>query len=162
MTATERRLVLIRHAKSDWSDGLADVERPLADRGHRDAPAVGRWLRDHVGRIDLVLCSAAVRARQTWELAAAELDPPPRLVVDERLYGAPADDLLAAVRELPAEVASAALVGHNPGLQDLATLLTGKPVELKTAAVAVLGWPGGWPAVGPGTAALDAQAQPRG
>lgn len=160
---TTRRLVLVRHAKSDWPDGVPDVGRALADRGRRDAPALGRWLRDEVPPLDLVLCSAAVRARQTWELAAAELDPAPRLIVTERLYGASAGDLLAVVYDLPDEAACAALVGHNPGLEDLAGLLSGtEVVSLKTAAVAVLRWSGAWAAAVPGSTTLDTHAEPRG
>jgi len=157
-----RRLVVIRHAKSDWAESGPDIDRPLAERGRRDAPAVGRWLRDHVDRLDLVLCSPAVRARQTWELAAAELDPAPRLRVDDRIYAARLDDLLAAVGELPDEVAAAAVVGHNPGLQDLCALLSGEPAELKTAAVTVLGWGGDWADAGPGVGTVEARARPRG
>lgn len=159
---TTRRLALVRHAKSDWPDGVPDADRALADRGRRDAPAVGRWLRDELPPLDLVLCSAAARARQTWELAAAELDPAPRLVVSQRLYGAPAGDLIAVVHDLPDEAACVALVGHNPGLEDLAGLLSGTVVSLKTASVAVLRWTGGWPAAGPAAGTLDAHAQPRG
>ncbi|WP_431044796.1 SixA phosphatase family protein [Streptomyces sp. P1-3] len=73
--ADVRWLVLLRHAKSAWPDGVDDQERPLAPRGRRDAPAAGRWLRD-VGRVpDLAICSPARRTRETWELAARELGP---------------------------------------------------------------------------------------
>jgi phosphohistidine phosphatase len=165
MAAPPRRLVIVRHAKSDWSDGGPDADRPLAERGRRDAPAIGRWLVDRadlVGPIDLVLCSPAVRARQTWELAAAQLEPAPPVRDDERLYDASATDLLAIVRELPADVDTAAVVGHNPALTDLVRLLSGEPVELKTAAVAVLRWPGSWADAAPRVAELAVRAKPRG
>lgn len=162
MAATHRRLVIVRHAKSDWTDGGPDADRPLAARGRADAPALGRWLGDQVGRIDLVLCSPAVRARQTWQLAAAELDPVPPVRQDERLYGAGAAELLAIIRDLPAAAGTALLVGHNPGLADLVRLLSGEPVELKTAAVAVLRWPGTWSDAAPRTAELAGRAKPRG
>jgi phosphohistidine phosphatase SixA len=67
-----RRLVLLRHAKSDWPD-VADQDRPLAKRGRRDAPAVGRWLGQSGYAPDAVICSTALRARETWELASAGL-----------------------------------------------------------------------------------------
>ena len=67
-----RRLVLLRHAKSDWPDDVPDHERPLARRGRRDAPAAGRWLRKSGYVPDLVLCSTARRARETWQLAEEE------------------------------------------------------------------------------------------
>jgi phosphohistidine phosphatase len=160
--AARRTLVILRHAKSDWPDGVPDERRPLAKRGQRNAPAAGRWLRNQVGRIDLAVCSPAVRARQTWELAAAELSPAPRVVEDERVYAAPADALLSVVQGLPDEVATAVLVGHNPGLQDLVELLSGEACELKTSAIAVLSWSGAWLDAGPQVAALDAHARPRG
>jgi len=154
--------VILRHAKSDWPDGVPDERRPLAKRGQRNAPAAGRWLRDQVGRIDLAVCSPAVRARQTWELAGAELSPAPRVVEDERVYAAPADALLGVVQGLPDDAATAVLVGHNPGLQDLVELLSGEVRELKTSAIAVLSWAGTWLDAGPRVAALDAHARPRG
>ena len=70
----ERTLILLRHAKSDWSGMEADIRRPLAQRGRRQAPEAGRWLGANVDNIDLVVLSPATRAQQTWELVAAELD----------------------------------------------------------------------------------------
>jgi phosphohistidine phosphatase len=160
--ADRRTLVILRHAKSEWPDGVPDDRRPLAKRGQRNAPAAGRWLRDQVGRVDLAVCSPAVRARQTWELAGAELSPAPRLVEDERVYAAPVDTLLSVVQEFPDDAATAVLVGHNPGLQDLVELLSGEVCELKTSALAVLSWPGTWLDAGPRVAALDAHARPHG
>jgi phosphohistidine phosphatase len=161
VAAPYRRLVVVRHAKSDWPDGVPDLDRPLAARGRGDAAVLGRWLGAEVGPIDLVLCSPAVRARQTWELVAAELDPAPAVRADERLYDASAADLLAIVRDLPAGVQTAALVGHNPAMSDLAGQLSGESFELKTAAVAVLRWPGTWADAAPGAAELAARARPR-
>ena len=86
--------MILRHAKSAWPDGVPDQKRPLAKRGRRDAPAAGRWLRDHVVRLDAVVCSPAERARQTWALVAAELDQPPAVKFDDRIYRAPPAALL--------------------------------------------------------------------
>src|SRR5205823_8757317 len=157
----QRTLVLVRHAKSDWPEGVPDDQRPLAPRGRRNSPAIGRWLRDHVGRIELAVCSPALRARQTWDLAAAELSPPPPVTADERVYAASADTLRSVVQDLPEDTATAALVGHNPGLQDLVELLSGELCELKTAAVAVLAWNGSWLDAEPGVAKLNAHATVR-
>src|SRR5438067_13086796 len=101
--AGPRTLVVFRHAKSAWPEDIPDAQRPLAERGRRDAPAAGRWLRKHVGQIDLVVCSPAVRARQTWELAVDKLkaEPPPAVREDERVYAASAVTLLEVSRELP-------------------------------------------------------------
>ena len=79
MSTSDRTLLLLRHAKSDYPDDVADHERPLAPRGVRDAPHTGTWLAD-AGRVpDLVLCSDALRTRQTYELVAADWDPPPEV-----------------------------------------------------------------------------------
>lgn len=144
MPPVQRHLVLVRHAKSAWPSGVPDLQRPLAERGRRDAVAVGRWLRDHGLRPDGTVCSPAERARQTWTRVATELDDPPVAHYDERVYDATAGRLLALVHELPADIGTALLIGHNPDLEELATLLTGRRVEMKTSAVAVVTWPGQW------------------
>lgn len=139
-----RTLVVVRHAKSDWSGGLLDDERPLAERGRRDAPAIGTWLAGQVGRIDQVLCSTAVRARQTWQLAATAFDPAPPVRYEERIYQAMPADILTILMELDERVRTVAVVGHNPTLSDVVEQLSGQPCELKTSAIAVLSWPGTW------------------
>lgn len=149
-------LVLLRHAKSAWPDGVADLERPLADRGRRDAPVAGRWLREHV-RVDLVVCSPAVRTRQTWRLVAEELDATPEFLVDERVYDASVADLVAVVRELPASAATVLVIGHNPGLSELG----GTTTELRTSAVAVLRGDVAWADAGPGSYSLVECETPR-
>ncbi|WP_432073157.1 SixA phosphatase family protein [Streptomyces wuyuanensis] len=168
---TLRRLVVLRHAKSARPPGVADVRRPLAERGLRDAPAAGRWLRDADCVPDLVLCSPAVRARETWDLAARELPADPRTRHDPRLYGADPAGLLAVVRETPDDVATLLLVGHNPGLEEFVLLLaseglgdTVQRVEAKfpTSAIAVLTQQKSWPEAAPGGSLLTDVAVPRG
>jgi phosphohistidine phosphatase len=157
----ERTLVLLRHAKSDWSGGEPDLRRPLADRGRRQAPEAGRWLAGNIGTLDLAVVSPASRTRQTWELAAGELTTPPPVVrVDERVYAADAEDLLAVVHGLDADLGVVALVGHNPGLEDLATLLAGECLPMKTSALAVFALTGPWAAAGPDHARLRAAGRP--
>jgi phosphohistidine phosphatase len=156
--ARMRRLVVVRHAKSDWPDGVADVDRPLAARGRRDAAAAGPWLADHLPPLDLVLCSPAVRARETWRLAAAGLAPAPPVEVRDELYGAPAGTLLRVARQLPGDARTVAVVGHNPGLAEVVALLTGTYPEMKTCTVAVLAGPDDWADLAAGTATLTEQA----
>jgi phosphohistidine phosphatase len=103
-----------------------------------------------------------VRAVQTWELAATQVPGTPPAGLDERLYGASATDLLAATHELAEEATTAVFVGHNPGLEDFLTLLTGAIEPLKTSAVAVISAPGSWAATGPDSATLIALETPRG
>lgn len=139
-----RTLILLRHAKSAQPREGPDAARPLEARGRGDAPAVGRWLRQQIPKIDLVVCSPAVRAVQTWDLVSAQLDAIPPVRQEERLYAASAQDLLTVTRELPHTVSTAVLVGHNPGLEDLLALLTTAAEPLKTSAIAVVSTPGSW------------------
>ncbi len=157
---SERTLVLLRHAKSDWSGGETDRLRPLAERGRRQAPDAGRWLAAHLDRIDLAVVSPARRARDTWDLVAAELDTPPPTRTDDRVYAASEPELLDIVRELPDGVGTAVLVGHNPGIEDLVSLLTGEASAMPTSALAVLTIPGSWSAAGPESATLRAAGRP--
>jgi phosphohistidine phosphatase len=157
-----RRLVLFRHAKSDWPQ-VADHERPLAKRGRRDAPVLGRWLGESGYVPDAVVCSTALRARQTWELAAAGLaaaapgaEPPVRY--EPRVYEASVLGLLMLVREFDPGWRTGLIVGHNPGLAELTAGLAGPDAELPaaypTAFAAVLGLPGPWAGATPGEARL--------
>lgn len=167
-------LVLLRHAKSAWPD-VADHERPLGPRGLRDAPAAGRWLRDADCAPALVICSTARRTRETWALAAGQLGAEVPVRFDERVYAAEPEDLLEVVSEVPEEVRTLLLVGHNPGLEDLAVRLAGEaadPTEAQelerlsqkfpTSAIAVLACPGPWRELAPGSARLTRFAVPRG
>ena len=156
----ERTLVLLRHAKSDWSGDEPDLDRPLAERGRRQAPDAGRWLADDAAIIDVAVVSPAVRARSTWELVAAQLDIPPRVRIDDRVYAASGDELLAVVRELPDQTGTVAIVGHNPGLEELATLLTGEPVRLPTSALAVVMISGPWSTANHQPGVLRAHGRP--
>lgn len=141
-----KTLVLIRHAKSDWTSDHADIDRPLARRGRRQAPGSGAWIAANLS-LDLAIVSPARRARSTWELISAELSHDVEAVWDDRIYGG---DLLAVVREVPDSADTVALVGHNPELEDLVRRLTGSWVAMPTSAVAVVDLPGSWSDAGPG------------
>jgi phosphohistidine phosphatase len=143
-----RQLIILRHAKAAWPD-VEDRLRPLADRGRRDAPAAGRWLRQAEQRldgfrIDRIVCSPARRTRETWELAAAELDDPPAPIYDGRVYAATTATLLAVVREF-----------------------TGEPLDrvrekYPTSGIALFNVEVEWSALLPGRAQLTEFAVPRG
>ena len=158
-----RRLMLLRHAKSDWPD-VSDQNRPLAKRGRRDAPAVGQWLHDHGYLPDTVVCSVARRTRQTWELVAPELGGSPSVTFEPRASEASAMGLLYLARELPGKCRAALLIGHNPAISDLAAQLAEPQAQaasprsaglrFPTAAVAVLEFTGDWPDLAPGQARL--------
>ncbi|MEU1628943.1 histidine phosphatase family protein [Streptomyces sp. NPDC020096] len=161
--ATPRRIILLRHAKADWPD-VPDRDRPLAERGRKEAPAAGVWLAGTRIMPDLTLCSPVVRTRETWKLAAHELPQRPKTVYEERLYEASLGELIAVINETPDEVADLLLVGHNPGMHALADALAGT-VEgdalvrmtrtgFPTSAVAVLTFSGSWKSVEHGVARL--------
>lgn len=119
-----RRLLLLRHTKSSWRDeALPDIERPLAPRGRRAAPAIGIYLRDHGMIPDLVLVSTAQRTRETWQLINLMFADAPAVRYDEKLYLADAEDILKRVAKAPAAAETVMVVGHNPGLQELAVAL---------------------------------------
>ncbi|MFD6434368.1 SixA phosphatase family protein [Streptomyces venezuelae] len=161
--AEPRRIVLFRHAKADWPQ-VSDHERPLADRGRRDAPVAGRKLADSGIAFDLALCSTAARTRETWKLAVQELPQRPKTVYEDRVYEASPGELIAVLNETPDDVRDLVLIGHNPGIQGLTDVLAGDSegdarVRLNrrgfpTAAFAVLTYSGSWKALEPGVATL--------
>jgi len=176
-----RRLVLLRHAKSAWSD-MPDHERPLARRGQRDAPVMGRWLRTTGLVPDLVLCSTARRARETWQLAQSRLGAAPPVRFDDRVYEASAAALLDLIRRESGAAETLLVVGHDPAIPGLAlTLAEAAPDEragagsgavpagmldrmrakFPTAAIAVFGCTGSWDGLGPGSARLACFITPR-
>lgn len=157
-TEYAHRLVLLRHAKADYPDGVPDHERPLSARGRRDAPAAGLWLAGHGYCPDAVVCSTALRTRQTWELVAAGLASPPRARYEPRVYEATVLGLLMLVREFPDDQGTVLIVGHNPGVAELTVGLADPPPAppsgFPTASASVLGIPGPWSSLAPATARL--------
>jgi phosphohistidine phosphatase len=166
-----RRLWLLRHAKSSWDDpDLPDRLRPLAPRGIRAVEAVARHVRAAAVAPDLVLCSPARRAVQTWEGVARGVPPDTAVEIDEAIYHADGDDLLVRLREVPSGIESMLLVGHNPGLQDLAVDLVGSGdaglrerlvTKFPTGALATLDVQGEWHDLNRGAARLLAFVVPR-
>jgi phosphohistidine phosphatase len=120
-----RQLFLLRHAKSSWSDPqLADFDRPLNDRGERAAQRIAVHLRETDVRPELVLCSPARRTRDTLAAIRSVLGPA-EIEFDEQLYGAAAVTLLRRLRVVDDRIRSVLVIGHNPGLEDLALALAG-------------------------------------
>lgn len=164
-----KRLYLLRHAKSSWKDpALADHDRPLNGRGRRAAKMMCGHMRERGVDPQLVLCSTAKRARET--LARIEPALGNRAVkVERQLYGASADALLERLRRLPDNLDSVLVIGHNPGLQELALELS-RPadaageleVKFPTAALATLELPGDtWRALDRQSAELAGFVRPR-
>ena len=120
-----RRLLLLRHAKTERTGpGERDRDRRLTERGRLDAPVIGTYLARHGLVPDLVVISPATRTLETWELVATALGKAPRLMKDERIYNAGTDTLADLIRET-GDVPTLLVVGHNPGLHDLARRLIG-------------------------------------
>jgi phosphohistidine phosphatase len=116
-------LHLLRHTKSNWDDGEDDHRRPLAKRGREGARLVGETLPSAIGALDLVLCSTALRARETAELALARYKPAPRTLYEDALYLATPAILLQRLRQLDETNDAVMVIGHNPGLHELAIAL---------------------------------------
>jgi phosphohistidine phosphatase len=116
------RLLLLRHGKSAWPDGLDDLERPLAQRGREAAQRMGVYLAEEGLAPDLALVSPARRTEETWRLAAPALAGVPARS-EPRIYEAPPERLLTVVRNVEPSVGTLLLVGHNPGLEELLRLL---------------------------------------
>lgn len=164
-------LSLFRHAKSSWNNpGLDDFDRPLAPRGVKAAPRMGRYMASEGLEPDIVLCSTAVRARQTLELAAAEWNSSPEIRFESGLYHALSADMLRYVHELDDALRHAMLVGHNPGMHSLALDLCGAGSEAElegvrfkfpTAALAVIDFDRPWAALTAGEGRLRSFVVPR-
>ena len=166
---TDRRLYLLRHAKSSWKDAdLADHDRPLAGRGRRAADAIADHMRDEAIAPELVLCSTAHRARETYERIRPALGAAP-VRYEPGLYGASATSLLERLRGLPDHVASVLLIGHNPAIEELAlTIARPSPrrrdleVKFPTGALATLAAPfPSWRSVDDESAELIGFVRPR-
>lgn len=169
---TTLRLVLIRHAKAEVGDN--DLDRGLTPRGRRDAAAVGAFLARTGIELDQVVVSPALRARQTWEYAQAELPGAVPTSSDERIYDNSVQALLDVIHDTADGVRTVALVGHNPSFAALAGALdnpddsggdagarAGLRIGFPTAAVAVFVLTGQWSDLRPGAATVVSFDVPR-
>jgi len=163
--------MLLRHAKSSWNQPhLHDHDRPLNRRGRYATLA----LRDHFTTMqvvpDVVLCSTAARTVETWKGIAPAFENTPQVELRDDLYGASADHMLNALRTLPHSVESVLLIGHNPGIEDLAVVLAGSgdhelldrmQTKYPTGALTTLEVSGSWSQLGADTAELVEFVVPR-
>lgn len=170
LLVSKKLLYLMRHAKSSWGDPeLADHDRPLSPRGLKAAARMAEViLREEISP-GLVLCSSARRAQETLAPIQQAIGEGAQVEVEERLYSAGADQLLRRLRRIPSSAASVMVIGHNPGIQELAVQLVGDQaaqarlnVKFPTAALAVLRTDTpGWRALNQGDAELVAFLKPR-
>jgi phosphohistidine phosphatase len=160
-----RRLYVLRHAKSSWDEpGERDHDRPLAPRGRRAARLLARYVRENQIQPELILCSTARRAIETLE----GVDPPGERSIDSLLYGAGYEQLLERLRDLPRELRSAMIVGHNPALQVLVLQLarSGEGLDdigrkYPTGALATLEFAVPWSELAAGAAELTGYVTPK-
>lgn len=154
-------LLLMRHAKSAWPPEIADHDRPLAPRGVKEAGLGGDWLRANLPAVDAVLCSTAIRARQT--LQHTGIDAPVRYA--ERLYGTTPGTVIDEIAGTAEQVATLLVISHEPVISQVAVGLAGAPgtdaavaerisVKFPTSGIAVLRVAGPWEQLDPGSAAL--------
>ncbi|QEG00002.1 phosphohistidine phosphatase [Stieleria maiorica] len=133
-----RQLILMRHAKSDHDDpSLSDHDRPLAKRGRRATPKMADWLDEHGCVPDLILCSSSFRTRETAELLLDHWGKKPVVVSSPDLYLSSPHTMLDVIGTESGDAASVMVLGHNPGISALASMLADRSLEMVTAAVAV-------------------------
>jgi phosphohistidine phosphatase len=165
-----RTVILLRHGKSSWSDPtIDDLDRPLAPRGKRASRLIAKYMRRKKIRPALVLCSPSLRTRQTLEAIESSLGKKSAVELAPQLYAATETELLERLRALPDSVASVMLIGHNPGLHDLARALASRGSDLPrleekfpTGALATLVVEGDtWAGLEPGDAELVHYVVPR-
>jgi len=157
----------MRHAKSDYPDGVPDHERPLATRGEREAGQAGEWLRANVGAIDAVLCSSAIRTRQTLANTGVQA----RIAFLDELYGAAPGTMIRAINEIPDTNHTLLVVGHEPTVSHVTLGLAGPgsdrdaaehvAMKFPTSGIAVLTVPGSWADLGLEGATLTTFHVPR-
>lgn len=168
---TDRRLLLLRHTKSSWDDpGLDDHDRPLAERGREALPRLRHHLAQHAPPIDLVLCSTALRAQQTFDGVRSALGDDVEVVSERALYLPAVSTLITRLRAVPEPVRGVLLVGHNPSLEELIGVLAGTgesaaleqaATKVPTGALAELRVPGPFSALDPGVCHLASLVIPK-
>ena len=135
----KRCLLVLRHAKSSWREpGMADFDRPLNHRGRDNAPDMGQKLRDEKISVDIILASTAARVRETLELLLPAWKWQGPITWEKSLYLASPETILKQLAALDDQWHSVMIVGHNPGLSQVAGQLLDKPIDLPTAGLMVL------------------------
>ena len=163
-----RTLLLMRHAKSDWPTSAGnDFERSLADRGNKDAHRIGRWIQEHNWLPDQVICSPAIRAKQTIDHVCQQIGMDSGTVeYDKRIYEADQNHLLNMLKETNSLTTRLLMVGHNPSFSDLLNFLCSDSTHpsvdrsMSSAALAVITLKAPWSALDQGSGELMSLIQP--
>src|SRR4030095_884547 len=159
-----RTLYLLRHAKSSWkNDVWSEFERRLAGRGRKASETIGRFLKEKEITFDLVLCSPAVRARETTDLVLRSAKLRADVRYDERIYEATPGRLIDVISQIENEYKAVVLVGHNPGMAELLQVVTGQTEEFPTATLAKIVFKNSkWTEVATRKGTLEWVVRPRG
>lgn len=152
--SSAKTLVLLRHAKSSWGLDVDDHERPLSTRGKRDGLAVGEYLVKHRRESDIVYCSTAIRARQTWDRAVKVGAHAGEVTYTDRIYEAFVPELIKVLRKTPEQASTVLMIGHSPGIPDLVEKLAVRKgnkdlwskmdTKFPTSAFAIVEYDGKW------------------
>lgn len=161
-------LMLLRHGKSDWATSASDVDRPLTERGKHDAKRLGVWLHKHGLVPDYIITSTAKRAWGTARRAAEKMGlDRDTIVQNERIYAAGISALMTILQDCPDSAKRVMLVGHNPGLEDMAKNLANEKIKIPadgklmpTATLARFTIPGSWGDLRAGCASLESITRP--
>lgn len=158
-----KTLFLLRHAKSEnAAPGLTDLNRALNERGNEEAQAIGTFLKKQDLKFDFVLCSTAVRARETTELVLAAAELSANVRYDERIYEAGPLRLFELISEIEKDSSAVLVVGHNPGMEELLQILTGRNEQMATGTLAMIDLNADeWNKVREGEAGLDWIVKPK-
>jgi phosphohistidine phosphatase len=153
-----KHLFLVRHAKSSWDEpGLTDIERPLNNRGKKDAPFMGKIIAAKKFKPDLIISSPAQRARKTAIAFADEFDMKKKeIVFDDKIYEATSSELLEIIRNIDKDFKSVMLFGHNPGLTNLNNTLSQKYIDnIPTCGIVALKFEEDWKDIKPKSAVQE-------
>ncbi len=157
-----KKVMVLRHSKAEPRTGTKqDFSRKLSKRGRSDAASVGKWLQGKAGKPDLLIASAALRARETATIVGNALDlPESKRRFSKKLFAASPQDWIGYVCKLGASTETVLLVGHNPELEDLIRLLSGANIELNTSGLAVLAHEGSWSTLAEGSCRIEEHVRP--
>jgi phosphohistidine phosphatase len=163
--AQDKRLILVRHSKADQAMAVEDHDRPLTERGRRDAEALGAWLKAEAIVCDLVICSTSMRTRQTWESAVRGGAHTEFVEFRRNVYLGGPGGILNTIRDDAGELETVLVVGHAPAIPAVASMLSdgegsaqahqAMAAGFPTSGIALLRYAGEWDGLGPGTAELE-------
>ena len=152
-------LMLLRHAKSDWSIFVSDHKRPLNKRGKKDVPVMAQRLKSRSYKPDRIVSSSALRARSTAEVFSAILECD--CIVDDALYEAKKSSIIDIIREMDEEIKDLIFVGHNPTWEMLAEYLTGESITMPTCSMVQISFDCKWKDVSAGNGKITYQDYPK-